>query len=261
MRIISYQKLMALPPVLSYKRDKLLNKNEINLNGWHNELVAIIGGQQASQAFLKKALLMGNNGVDSLTGAEAAASLEPETSIFSHIYQVISRESPYLTETKRADLTEQYLSAAYLQPYRTWTAEEVTASIWNKLLLAISFALDQKVMILPDVFAEAAGSEKAILQLAIQNLRHIQKKPRIIFFQPGQLEDAILLADRIVILEPTAAGTIGEVIPVFFYEPRNRNIIRQLPAYTALRKRLLYLLTDAFAGEDLVSFTPLESLS
>ena len=58
-----------------------------------------------------------------------------------------------------------------------------------------------------------------------------------------------------------AAGTIGEVIPIFFQEPRNRSLISQLPAYRALRKRLRYLLIDACAGEDLLSFSTLESMS
>jgi ABC-type nitrate/sulfonate/bicarbonate transport system ATPase subunit len=257
MRIISYQKLMDLPPVLSTKRDKLINTHEINLAGWQNELVAVIGGQAGCQAFLKQVLAMGNQ--EGLAHPQVTASLEPKLTLSGHLYQVIARESPYLTETRRSALTEQYLTAAYLQPYRTSLAEEVNATVWKQLLLALTFALNQKVMILPEVFAGAYAPEKALLQRTIQNLRHIQNKPRTIFFPTQQPNEAILLADRVVVLEPTAAGTIGEVIPVFFQEPRNRSIISQLPAYRALRKRLLYLLTDAFAGEDLVSFSALES--
>jgi ABC-type nitrate/sulfonate/bicarbonate transport system ATPase subunit len=258
MRIISYQELIDLPPVLSYKRDKLINNNEITLNGWQNELVAIIGGQEGCAAFLKKVLLLGNNGSSAVA---PAAPLLPKLTIFGHLYQVIAQQFFYLTETSRSALTEQYLTAAYLQPYRTCLAEEVSATVWKQLLLALTFSLDQKVMVLPDVFSAAPTPEKALLQRVIQNLRQIQKKPRTIFFQTQQPEEAILLADRVVVLEPTAAGIIGEVIPVFFQEPRNRSIISQLPAYLAFRKRLLYLLTDAYAGEDLISFSTLESLS
>jgi ABC-type nitrate/sulfonate/bicarbonate transport system ATPase subunit len=250
---------MEMPPVLSYKRDKLVNTNEITLNSWQNELVAIIGGPLACEAFLKKVLEQGTTGAKG--PATPAAALAPGITIYDHVYQVIADTAPYFTESKRTALTEQYLAAAYLQPYRTRLAEEVTATVWKQLLLALTFALEQKVMILPDVFFELPASEKALLQRAIQNLRLIQPKPRTIFFLPRHPEEAVYLADRVVVLEPSAAGTIGEVIPVFFHEPRNRSIINQLPAYKALRKRLLYLLTDAFAGEDLLSFSALESLS
>lgn len=259
MRILSYQQLMTLQPVLSYKRDKLAPAQEINLSAWQNELVAVIGGQMATQSFLKKVVQLTQPG--SASASQEAAGLVPEASLFTHLYQVIARRSPKLTEESCTSLTEQYLAAAYLQPYRTNLAEEVGAMAWKQLLLALTFALEQPVMILPDIFTGAANSEKALLQRVIHNLRHLQLKPRTIFFQARQPEEALFLADRVVVLEPGASGTIGEVIPIFFQEPRNRSLISELPAYRALRKRLRYLLIDACAGEDLLSFSTLESMS
>jgi nitrate/nitrite transport system ATP-binding protein len=259
MRIISYQQLMELPPVFPYKRPRLAHNPVINLAGWKNELIAVIGGQQAGQAFLRNAQALDNPGLPS--GPQTAVNLVPDLTIFGHIYRVIARDSPYLPEASRWALTEQYLTAAYLEPYRTKLPGEVKATVWNQLLLALAFAQEQQVMVLPDIFAEAPAPEKALLQRALQNLRHIQQKPRTIFYYARQPEEALLLADRLVVLEPGVAGTIGEVIPVFFYRPRHRRTLRQLPAYRALRQRLRYLLTDAFAGEDLVSFSPLESFS
>lgn len=259
MRILSYQQLMTLPPVLSYKRDKLVSAPEINLAAWQNELVAVIGGQVASQAFVKKVMQLTQPGLP--PESQEAASLVPGFSLFTHLYQVIARRSPKLSEESITALTEQHLAAAYLQPYRASLAEEVGPTAWKQLLLALTFALEQPVMILPDIFSGAANTEKALLQRVIHNLRRLQLKPRTIFFQARQPEEALFLADRVVVLEPGAAGTIGEVIPIFFQEPRNRSLISQLPAFRALRKRLRYLLTDACAGEDLLSFSTLESLS
>jgi len=259
MRILSYQQLLTLPPVLSYKRDKLVPAPEINLSAWNNELVAVIGGQLASQAFLKKVLQAAKPGASPEPGE--AAGLAPESSLYEHLCQVIARRTPKLSEESISSLTEQYLAAAYLQPYRSSLAEEVGPLAWKQLLLALTFALEQPVMILPDIFTGAANTEKALLRRVIHNLRHLQLKPRTIFFLARQPEEALFLADRVVVLEPGASGTIGEVIPVFFQEPRNRSIISQLPAYRALRKRLRYLLTDACAGEDLLSFSTLQSIS
>jgi ABC-type nitrate/sulfonate/bicarbonate transport system ATPase subunit len=257
MRIISYQNLMQLPPVLSYKRNPLIRKNEINLNSWQNELIATVGGQLSSQAFREKVMQLSQQEA----GGPAAVGLKPETTIFDHLYQLVAREYPNLAETRRAAVAEQYLQAAYLLPYQTRTTEEVSARVCNQLLLALTFALNQKVMFLPDVFAEATFSEKTLLQRAIRNLRLLQKKNQTIFIQTQLPEDALYLADRVVVLEPSAAGTIGEVIPIFFPEPRNRRILSQLPAYKVLRKRLHYLLTDAFAQEDLLTLSTSPSLS
>jgi ABC-type nitrate/sulfonate/bicarbonate transport system ATPase subunit len=257
MRIISYQKLMQLPPVLSYKRNKLIRNNEIKLNSWQNELIAIVGGQLASQAFLKKVM----PAIYQQAAVPDPVALKPKTTVFDHLYHLVAREYPELTESRCAALAEQYLRAAYLQPYQSQTAEELNPTAWNQLLLALIFARNQTVMLLPDVFEEATLSEGAFLQAAIRNLRLLQKKDQTIFIQTRQPENALFLADRVVVLEPTAAGTIGEVIPVFFPEPRNRLILSELPAYKALQKHLHYLLTDAFAQEDLLTLSTSPSLS
>ena len=257
MRIISYQKLMQLPPVLSYKRNKLIRNNEINLNSWQNELIAIVGGQLASQAFLKKVM----PAIYQQAADLAPVVLKPRTTVFDHLYHLVAREYPELSKTRCAAVAERYLRAAYLQPYQSLLAEELSPTGWNQLLLALIFAHDQAVMLLPDVFVEATLSEGAFLQAAIRNLRLLQKKDQTIFIQTRQPENALFLADRVVVLEPTAAGTIGAVIQVFFPEPRNRLILSELPAYKALQKRLHYLLTDAFAQEDLLTLSTSPSLS
>lgn len=259
MRIISYQELMQMPPVLPYKRGNLFSTHKIDLPAWQNELVAVVGGQRAGQAFLKKILALASSGMPA--GIPTELSPVAELTVFGHLYQVISRESPYLSDTSRSALTEQYLTAAYLQPYRTRVAAEVSATVWKQLLLALIFAREQKVIFLPDIFSGAPHPEKALLQRVIRNLRASQQSPRTIFFYTQQPEEAISLADRVVVLEPGTAGTIGDVIPVFFQEPRNRSIISQLPAYRALRRYLRYLLTDALALEDQVSFSLLKLLS
>lgn len=259
MRIITYQEIRQLRPVLPARRKKPVIFYQIDLPGWQNELVAVIGSKQAGEAFLKKAQACGSPG--HAAGAPAQANLVTGLTLFGHLYQVICRESPQLAETRRSELTDAYLTAAYLQPYRTHLIEEVSLTAWKQLLLALIFARQQQVMILPDIFAGAGAPEKALLQRAIHNLRALQPKPRTIFFHTRQPEEAILLADRIVVLAPGAACRIGEVIPVFFQEPRSHSRLSQLPAYGALRRRLRYLLTDALALEDQVSFSMLQSLS
>ena len=107
MRILSYQQLLTLPPVLSYKRDKLVPAPEINLSAWKNELVAVIGGQLASQAFLKK--VWQQSQPEASPESREAAGLAPECSLFNHIYRVIARRSPKLSEESLRSLTEQHL--------------------------------------------------------------------------------------------------------------------------------------------------------
>ena len=63
------------------------------------------------------------------------------------------------------------------------------------------------------------------------------------------IEEAILLSDRIAVMTPGPAATIAEVVEVNLPRPRHERDIVADPHYREVRDRLWYLLTEAFAVE------------
>ena len=61
------------------------------------------------------------------------------------------------------------------------------------------------------------------------------------------IEEAILLSDKIVVMTNGPEATIGEVIEVPIPRPRRKRELVHHPAYAEIHDRLLYLLVDAFA--------------
>jgi nitrate/nitrite transport system ATP-binding protein len=61
------------------------------------------------------------------------------------------------------------------------------------------------------------------------------------------IEEAIFLSDRIVVMTNGPEATIGEVIEVPIQRPRDKRAMVHLPEYVEIYDRLLYLLMDAFA--------------
>jgi nitrate/nitrite transport system ATP-binding protein len=62
------------------------------------------------------------------------------------------------------------------------------------------------------------------------------------------IEEAIFLSDRIVVMTNGPEATIGEIIDVPIPRPRDKREIVHRPEYVEVHDRLLYLLMDAFAA-------------
>jgi ABC-type proline/glycine betaine transport system ATPase subunit len=61
---------------------------------------------------------------------------------------------------------------------------------------------------------------------------------------PNDVDEAILLADRIVMMTNGPAATVGEIVSVPFERPRDRFGIGEDPRYHALRSQLLSFLEE-----------------
>jgi bicarbonate transport system ATP-binding protein len=64
------------------------------------------------------------------------------------------------------------------------------------------------------------------------------------------IDEALFLADRLVMMTNGPAATIGEVMTIPFDRPRSRDQIMEDPQYYDLRNHALDFLYNRFAHED-----------
>jgi nitrate/nitrite transport system ATP-binding protein len=182
--------------------------------------------------------------------------LNNSETIFTHIIKAVEAAQPSLSEIEKNALAEVYLRAAFLQNYRSCKPTALSNSLQKQVILALIFASADRVVMLPDIFIQSDFPERALLQRILQNLRLIHENHKIILFLTQQPEEAIFMADRILVVSNKSPNLVGEIIPVRFHEPRNRWIISELPVFKNTLKRLTNLLTDTFAHEDLFTYSP-----
>ena len=65
------------------------------------------------------------------------------------------------------------------------------------------------------------------------------------------IEEAIFLSDRVVVMNNGSAATIKEIVDVPLDRPRNKKDIVHDPAYMSIHDRLLNLLIDKFSIDDM----------
>ena len=84
--------------------------------------------------------------------------------------------------------------------------------------------------------------------LKLWNLDHRQKT---IIMVTHDIEEAIFLSDRVVVMNNGPAATIKEIVDVHLERPRNKKEIVHDPEYMDIHDRLLNLLIDKFSIDDI----------
>jgi len=262
MKIMRYYEIKALSPILPVNRGRYQINSGFNLSNCRGEIIVLLGSRVSSSAWLHKLFLEQQTSVkQALAGSFAPPSsnqefknnpinLSPLQSLYAQIYQVTRLYNTHLGLLDVKALTEQYITAAGLQAYRDLSPLQVPGIVLQQTKLALRFAIGHDMVLLDNLFDMLNTNDKALLHISLQNLQDSETKPRTIIYATQNLEDALYMADRILIMNPVKIGTIAENVPVMVDRPRNKQLLKYLPAYKSLRKRLHYLLTDALAVED-----------
>ncbi|KAA5548136.1 hypothetical protein [Adhaeribacter rhizoryzae] len=262
MRIMRYHQIKEMDPYLSTIKGRYKLNPAFNLQNCQGEIVVLMGGRSSCVAWLhqvfqeqhdiQKRTYAGGRAIAAATNEAEFyyRNLSPVHSIYHQVYQVIHYYQSYLGVNQKKTLTEQYLTAAGLQAYRDLTPLQVPGLVIQQTKLALRFAAGHAVVLLDYLFDSLDASEKGLLHMSLLNLMDSEEKPRTVIYATQHLEDAVFMADRILIMNPVKLGAIAENLSVWLPRPRNRQTLKNLPTYKALLKLLHYLLTDALAVED-----------
>ena len=104
---------------------------------------------------------------------------------------------------------------------------------------------------LDEPFGALDAFTKSSMQLEVLKLWNLNNRDKTIIMITHDIEEALFLSDRIVVLNDGPASTIREIVEVHLARPRNKIEFVKTPEYIELRDKLLHLLTEEFSIEDL----------
>ena len=117
----------------------------------------------------------------------------------------------------------------------------------QRVAIARAFAIHPQVLLLDEPFGALDALTKASLQEELINLWSLDNQTETVVIVTHDIEEAILLSDKIVVMTNGPEATIGEIIEVPIPRPRTKRDLVRMPEYVQIHDRLLYLLMDAFA--------------
>jgi nitrate ABC transporter ATP-binding subunit len=136
-----------------------------------------------------------------------------------------------------ADDADTYLDAVGLDGLGDRLPRELSAGMQQRVGIARAFSLEPRLLLLDEPFSLLDALTRMDLQDALMTLW--ERTRRTVIMVTHDVDEALLLADRIVLMTSGPAATIGRILPVPFPRPRVREEILSRPDYFWLRDQVL----------------------
>ncbi len=175
-------------------------------------------------------------------------ALLPWFSAYENVYLAIDSVQPQLGEREKREITREHLALVGLTEAADKMIGQLSGGMKQRVAIARALAIRPEVLILDEPFGALDAITKEELQEELLGIWNTQKCTVLMITH--DIDEALFLADRLVMMTNGPAATIGEILEINFPRPRNREEIMEDPRYYALRNQALDFLYSRFAHDD-----------
>lgn len=120
--------------------------------------------------------------------------------------------------------------------------DEISGGMKQRVGIARALAMQPKVLLMDEPFGALDALTRAHMQDSLMEI-HAELKNTVIMIT-HDVDEAVLLSDRIVMMTNGPAATIGEVLPIDLPRPRDRVSMADTPEYNHYRAQVLKFLYE-----------------
>lgn len=141
------------------------------------------------------------------------------------------------SKADRHDLTEYYLSVVGLGDAMHKRPAELSQGMRQRVGIARAFALGPKMLLLDEPFGMLDSLTRYELQAVLLELWQRDQKTALMVTH--DVDEALYLADRVVMMTNGPEARVGEIVEVPFARPRDRRALLEDSRYYELREQLM----------------------
>jgi nitrate/nitrite transport system ATP-binding protein len=167
-------------------------------------------------------------------------SLLPWMSVYDNIALAVDAVNPALAAPERRRLTGELIALVNLTPAVKKRPRELSGGMRQRVALARGLATRPKVLLMDEPLSALDALTRATLQDEL--LRIWTERRTTVILVTNDVDEAILLADRIYPLTPGPGAVLGPAIEVGLPRPRERRHMSLTPAYQKARQAIVEFL-------------------
>jgi len=175
-------------------------------------------------------------------------ALLPWMTAYENVYLAIDSVKPNLPERDKKQIAEDHLAMVGLTTAAHKKITQISGGMKQRVAIARALAIRPEVLILDEPFGALDAITKEELQEELLAIWNSQKCTVLMITH--DIDEALFLADRLVMMTNGPSAEIGEVLNIDFPRPRNREEIMEDPKYYELRNTALDFLYNRFAHDD-----------
>lgn len=228
-----------------FDNSELPTLNEIDLEVKNGEFVCIVGISGCGKSTLLNlaaGLEMPTSGEILLDGEKVTGPGPDRTVMFQEhgLYPWLNVVENVKFGLKLSGVPEEeqekkaayYLDMMHLTDYREYPIHQISGGMRQRTALARALTMDSKVLLMDEPFSALDKQTSNRLREELQRIWMETKKT--ILFITHSVEEAVFLADRVVVLSPETR-TISDIVEIGLEHPRHV----YSPEFVELRHRLL----------------------
>jgi len=177
-------------------------------------------------------------------------SLLPWLTVYSNIYEAVDSVLSNLSTTEKRELVEKNLKMVNLWEHKDKLPGHLSGGMKQRVAIARAFAINPSILLLDEPFGALDALTKSAMHVELLKLWSLDNREKTIVMVTHDIEEAIFLSDRVVVMSNGPAATIREIVDVPLPRPRNKKQIVHDETYMAIHDKLMNLLVDKFSIED-----------
>jgi nitrate/nitrite transport system ATP-binding protein len=169
-------------------------------------------------------------------------SLLPWLSAMNNVCMAVRARWPGWSKTKVREHAARYLEMVGLKGVEDRKPSQLSGGMRQRVGIARAFAIEPKLLLMDEPFGALDALTRGVIQDELLNIW--SRTHQTVFMITHDVDEAILLSDRILLMTNGPEARIAESVLVDIDRPRDRATLHQHPGYYAIRNHLVDFLVN-----------------
>lgn len=169
-------------------------------------------------------------------------SLMPWMTAYENIRIAVRAAYPKWDRQRIDEYVLQYIDMVGLTGSEHKRPAALSGGMRQRVGLARAFAVQPKVLLLDEPFAQIDALTRGVIQEELVRMWMATKNT--VFMVTHDVDEAILLSDKIALMTDGPEARLAEIIEVTVPRPRSRETLIESPEYTRIRKHVIHFLIE-----------------
>jgi nitrate/nitrite transport system ATP-binding protein len=257
----SYLALEDVSVIFPTKTGPFVAVKDVNLSIEKGEFVALIGHSGCGKSTLlnvisglvkpARGVVFLDGDVIDRPGPDRAVifqdhSLLPWLTVEENVRLAVDKTTPGKTRAERRDWVMPNLELVHMAHAAAKRPGELSGGMKQRVGIARAIAMSPRVLLMDEPFGALDALTRASLQDAVMEIQASLNNTTVMITH--DVDEAVLLADRVVMMTNGPAAGIGEDLKIDLPRPRDRIEAAELPAYNHARHEVLHFLHQRYSN-------------
>lgn len=169
-------------------------------------------------------------------------SLMPWMTAYQNVRIAVKAAHPEWSRGQIHDCVKKYIEMVGLAGAEGKRPTMLSGGMRQRVGLARAFSVEPKVLLLDEPFAQIDALTRGVIQEELVSIW--MRTKNTVFMATHDVDEAILLSDRILLMTPGPEAEIAEAVDITIPQPRSRTAIIEHPDYYKIRNHIIHFLVE-----------------